>query len=78
MELGHIASKVCEMLRFIITLPALALLIFENNCIGIKDIVKNGPLADKKKKIKTKYTCKGHSRKGDGGGRVKKADGGHG
>ena len=57
---------------------ALALLILENNCIGIKDLVANGPPADKKKKIKTKYTCKGNVRKGDGGGRGKKADGGHG
>ena len=57
---------------------ALALLILENNCIGIKDLVANGPPADKKKKIKTKYTCKGNARKGDSGGHGKKADGGHG
>jgi hypothetical protein len=38
----------------------------------------NRPPADKTKKIKMKYTCKGQFKKGDGGGRVKKADGRHG
>ena len=57
---------------------ALALLILENNCVGLRDIVTNGPPTDKKKKIKTKYTCKGQFKKGGDGGRLKKADGGRG
>jgi hypothetical protein len=57
---------------------ALALLIVENNCIGIREIVANGPPADKKKKIKTKYTCKGTFKRAGDGTRVKKGDGGHG
>jgi hypothetical protein len=58
---------------------ALALLILENNCAGIKDLVANGTPADKKKKIATKYTCRGQFKKGGDGGSVKKkADGGHG
>jgi hypothetical protein len=43
---------------------ALALLILENNCVGITDIVE-GVAADKKT-IKTKYTCRGF-KKSDGG-----------
>jgi len=57
---------------------ALALLILENNCLGIRHISENGPPADKKTKIKTKYTCKGQFKKGEGGGMKRKADGGHG
>jgi len=45
---------------------ALALLILENNCDGLKDIVANGALTDKKKKIITKYTCKRSFKKGGG------------
>ena len=56
------------------------MLIVENNCIGIKKIVANGPpAADKKKKIKTKYTpCKGPFKRAVDGTRAKKGDGGHG
>jgi hypothetical protein len=43
---------------------ALALLILENNCAGIKEIVEKG--AADKKTIKTKYTCRGF-KKSDGG-----------
>lgn len=58
---------------------ALALLIVENNCIGIKEFLANGPPADRKKtKIKTKYTCKGTFKRAGDGTRVKKGDGGHG
>ena len=56
----------------------LALLILENNCDGLKDLVANGASADKKKKIETKYTCKRSFKKGGDGGHVKKADGGQG
>jgi hypothetical protein len=54
---------------------ALALLILENNCDGIKEIVANIDSTYKKRKIKTKYTCKGSFKKG---GDFKKADGGQG
>ena len=57
---------------------ALALLIVENNWIGIKEILANGPTSDKKKKIKTKYTCKGIFKRAGDGTHVKKGDSGHG
>jgi hypothetical protein len=46
---------------------ALALLILENNCAGIKEIFEKDA-ADSKKTIKTKYTCRGF-KKSDGGRR---------
>jgi hypothetical protein len=59
----------------------LAILILENNADGIRDLIANGR-PDKKKKIKTKYTCKGYFKKGDDGtlkkNKKNKADGGQG
>jgi len=59
----------------------LAVLILENNADGIRDLIANGR-PDKKKKIKTKYTCKEYFKKGDDGtlkkNKKNKADGGQG
>jgi hypothetical protein len=57
------------------------LICLENNADGIRDLIANGR-PDKKKKIKTKYTCKGYFKKGDDGtlkkNKKNKADGGQG
>ena len=59
----------------------LALVLLENNAEGIRDILANGR-PDKKKKIKTKYTCKGFFQKSQGDTvkrrRKNKPDGGQG
>jgi hypothetical protein len=59
----------------------LALVLLENNAEGIRDILANGR-PDKKKKIKTKYTCKGFFQKSQGDTvkrrRRNKPDGGQG
>ena len=56
---------------------ALALLILENNCAGIKEIVEGVPVD--KKTIKTKYTCKGFKKKSSSNKQTNKSsDGGRG